>query len=110
MTTSIRRVDDSRKREREARAARKAEEKQQKMEELKRLKSLKKQEIMEKIEKIKEIAGDVEGEQSLVTWVLYCVSSTATRLTEVVVLRLQASTTPPSISKANTIQRSTRLL
>merc|ERR1711939_533424 len=61
LTTSIRRVDDSRKKERESRAARKAEEKQQKMEELKRLKSLKKQEIMEKIDKIKEIAGEVEG-------------------------------------------------
>ena len=58
--TSLRRVDDSRKKARESTASRKAQEKQERMEELKRMKNLKKQEIMDKIAKIKEVAG-VDG-------------------------------------------------
>jgi KRI1-like family len=53
----VRRVDDSRKRQREARKARKAEEKAEKMRELERLKTLKKQEVFEKLQKLKQVAG-----------------------------------------------------
>jgi protein KRI1 len=56
--SSVRRVDDSRKRAREARKARKAEEKAEKIRELERLKELKKQEVIEKLQKLKQMSGD----------------------------------------------------
>ncbi|OZJ02763.1 hypothetical protein BZG36_03350 [Bifiguratus adelaidae] len=57
---SVRRKDDTRKRQREARAQRKKEEKEQKAQELKRLKNLKKKEIYERLKQLQEITGNTD--------------------------------------------------
>ncbi|GAB0100865.1 Protein KRI1 homolog [Sergentomyia squamirostris] len=57
ITTSVRNVDDKRKRKREEVKERKAREKEERRRELEKLKELKKQEIEEKIAKLKQVSG-----------------------------------------------------